>query len=261
MNRIFLKTCCLFVFVVLYSGHAFAHKVTVFAWVEGNMVLGESKFSGGRKAQGAEIVVWDTDGNELLRTQTDENGEFSFPIPKKTGMRIELIAGMGHRGEWTIPMEELGEDIASGNGSDDSAGKVDSDGTSVAEASSQDENKTVQQTVENKIEQRTSENRMEQRAAENRMEQRTDENIKKERAALSYLDEAELESIVERSVEKVLDRKMKPLMRTMANLEQKGPTVNEIVGGIGYIFGLMGVVLYFKSRQKKRDVVKKNTVM
>jgi nickel transport protein len=37
----------------------------------------------------------------------------------------------------------------------------------------------------------------------------------------------------------------------VADLEQKGPTMNEIVGGIGYIFGLMGVAIYFSSRKKK----------
>lgn len=108
-------------FFMLSSGNALAHKVTVFAWVEGDTVFGESKFSGGKKAQNAQIIVWDVNGKELLRTQTNEKGDFSFPIPEKTAMRIELIAGMGHKGEWTIPLEDLGETAAAASTRDQGA--------------------------------------------------------------------------------------------------------------------------------------------
>jgi nickel transport protein len=48
-----------------------------------------------------------------------------------------------------------------------------------------------------------------------------------------------------------LDRKLRPIVRMMTESQSKGPSVNEIVGGIGYIVGLMGVALYFKNRGKK----------
>ena len=108
-RKFYIKISCLMLFFILLTGNALAHKVTVFAWVEGDTVLGESKFSGGRKAQNSEIIVRDMNGKELLRTRTNDKGDFSFPIPEKTAMRIELIAGMGHKAEWTIPLEELGE--------------------------------------------------------------------------------------------------------------------------------------------------------
>jgi len=203
---LFRKICFTAIFLFLMNGSALAHKVTVFAWVEGDTVFGESKFSGGRKAQGAEVIVWDMEGKELLRTQTDEEGDFSFPVPRKTGMRIELIAGMGHKGEWTIRPEEVGE-IAPVSG--DSADKT-------ADAP----------------------------AAELPPLQPETPNLSAPPA-----DRAEMQSLIEKSVEKSLDRKLKPLLKMMADLQQKGPTVNDIVGGIGYIFGLMGVAMYFKSRQ------------
>lgn len=84
-----------------------AHKVTIFAWVEGNMVYTESKFSGGRKAKEAVVEVYDNDGKKLLAGKTGENGEFAFKIPKKTALKVVLIAGMGHRGEWIIPLDEI----------------------------------------------------------------------------------------------------------------------------------------------------------
>jgi nickel transport protein len=87
---------------------AVAHRVNVFAWVDGETVHTESKFSGGKTVNKGQVVVTDLDGNRLLEGQTDENGLFSFTIPQRTGMRIELIAGMGHRGEWLLSADELG---------------------------------------------------------------------------------------------------------------------------------------------------------
>lgn len=218
-HKAFVYLWCSLLVLVLFSGHALAHKVTVFAWVEGDTVLGETKFSGGKRARDAEIIVWDTAGNELLRTRTDEKGEFSFPIPKKTAMRIELIAGMGHRGEWTIPIEEVGDMGGTG------------------EAAAPDNSVSGKDTDQ----------------AEQEPEAVSDarpEKPKDQGAKVPFLDKAELEAIVEKSVEKSLNKKITPLIKMMADLEQKDPSFSEVAGGIGYIFGLMGLVLYFKSRKK-----------
>ncbi len=198
--------CCL-TLVFLFSGEALAHKVTVFAWVEGNQVFGECKFSGGRRAKDAEIIVRDDQNNELLRTRTDENGEFSYTIPKKSAMHIELIAGMGHKGEWKIPLEELGD---------------------AAIADNAEENTAVPAAAPAK-----------------------EETIESVAVPTAGLSEAQLEAIVEKVVDKSLNKKLKPMMTILADMEEKGPSVNDIMGGIGYIFGLAGVAAYFKSRQKK----------
>ena len=84
-----------------------AHRVNLFAWVEGNTVFVESKFSSSRRVKGGKIVVTDPEGNELVAGTTNENGEFSFEIPKKIELKIVLVAGTGHRAEWTIPASEI----------------------------------------------------------------------------------------------------------------------------------------------------------
>ena len=193
-------------FFILSSGNALAHKVIVFAWVEGDTVQGEGKFSGGKKAQNSEIIVWDLDGKELLRTRTNKKGEFSFPIPAKTAMRIELIAGMGHKAEWTIPLEDI-------------------NGTPTIK-SAQNAETPPTEPVKNTAPEQTAH-------------------------PSASIDPAQLEAIVEKAVTKALNKKITPLTRMMADLDQKGPTINEILGGIGYIFGLMGVAMYFSSRKKK----------
>ena len=84
-----------------------AHKVTIFAWVDGDMVYTQSKFSGGKKAKNAVVEVYNASGKKLLEGKTDETGKFSFKIPSKEELKVVLIAGSGHRGAWTIPAEEL----------------------------------------------------------------------------------------------------------------------------------------------------------
>ena len=54
-----------------------------------------------------------------------------------------------------------------------------------------------------------------------------------------------------KELDAALDAKLKPVIKELALLrEDKGPGVTEVVGGIGYIFGLMGVIAYMKSRRK-----------
>ncbi|MBW1851633.1 MAG: hypothetical protein JRJ15_09410 [Deltaproteobacteria bacterium] len=53
-------------------------------------------------------------------------------------------------------------------------------------------------------------------------------------------------------VEQALDSRLKPIKRELARIrKEESPGLAEIIGGIGYIFGLMGLVMYFKSRKKR----------
>jgi nickel transport protein len=57
---------------------------------------------------------------------------------------------------------------------------------------------------------------------------------------------------VKKIVEDSLDKKLRPIVRMITESRNTKPSLSEIIGGIGYIFGLMGVALYFKNRGKKR---------
>jgi len=51
-------------------------------------------------------------------------------------------------------------------------------------------------------------------------------------------------------VEKALERKLNPLIKQLAESEQEEPSLQDIIGGLGYIFGLVGAVAYFRYRRK-----------
>lgn len=56
-----------------------------------------------------------------------------------------------------------------------------------------------------------------------------------------------------RVIEEVLERKLGPIRKTLAENSESGPTLQDILGGIGYIFGLAGIAAYMQSRKKKED--------
>lgn len=187
-----------------------AHNVTVFAWVDGDTIHSQSKFSGGKRVKNAPILVYDFKDVLLLEGKTDENGMFSFKIPKKTALKIVLKASMGHLAVWKLRAEEL----------DEAESKTAAEPTGmkaplVTKSGSVDIQEKSESSGPTKI----------------------------------SLERQEIEKIINAS----LDKKLAPITEILADSIQRGPGFTEIMGGIGYIFGLVGVALYFANRKRKTD--------
>lgn len=93
----------------LGAGPALSHKVITFAWVEDGQVRVEAGFGKGRPARSCEVLVLDSEGSRVAQGKTDDQGAWSFPVPDPvtSGLEVLLNAGAGHKGKWTIPVEEL----------------------------------------------------------------------------------------------------------------------------------------------------------
>ncbi len=63
---------------------------------------------------------------------------------------------------------------------------------------------------------------------------------------VSSLDIEKLTAILET----VIDKKLSPIKKTLAENIDSGPSLQDILGGIGYIFGLAGIAAYFKSKKQ-----------
>jgi len=199
-KKMFNKILYFIILLLVFSSKAFAHKVSIFAWVEGNTVHTESKFSGGKKVKNAKIEVLDINDNIIHKGMTDANGNFSFKVKKKMELKIVLIAGMGHKAYWIIPIEDFTPDnnsLSNGNISYEPIGK---------------------------------------------------NNKKKEILNTDCISSENLENIVE----KVIDKKMTPLIKKVNLLlnPNKSPKFSDILGGIGYIIGLVGLGAYLNYRNK-----------
>jgi nickel transport protein len=56
---------------------------------------------------------------------------------------------------------------------------------------------------------------------------------------------------LEALIESILDRKLQPITRMLADIRQEGPEVGDIFAGIGYILGLVGIAVYVQNRKNK----------
>ena len=57
---------------------------------------------------------------------------------------------------------------------------------------------------------------------------------------------------VERMVDEAVARRLAPIRRALEESRRQRKII-DIIGGIGYIVGLMGLIMYFKSRQKREQ--------
>ena len=179
--------------VLLTPTRALAHKMNVFAWVEGDTVFVEGYFPGGKKSQDSLVEVFNPAGTKLLEGRTNKKGEFSFKIPERTDLKIVLTSSMGHKNDFIVPASDFHE--------------VESLPSSPAQSLAE--------------------------SAKDSSAHPTD---------LSQL---------EGMIDSALDRKLAPVIKLIRDTRKEGPTIAQIVGGIGYIFGLFGLFMYFKSRKNK----------
>jgi nickel transport protein len=183
---------------LLCASPALAHKASVFAWVEGNTIQTQSKFSGGRYVNNGLIEVYDPAGNKLLEGRTDERGRFGFPIPQRSDLKIVLSAGSGHGNHWTVRATEIGSAQPSEKSPPPAA---------IPSASIPEEGP----------------------------------------AAGPCLDRETLENMIRAS----LEQELAPLR---AQIAEQAWGLRDILSGIGYILGLMGLAGYLHYRRLTKTV-------
>ncbi len=216
-----VKVITFFVLVLLYMlvsvPNALAHKVLLFAYVEGDMVVVNGGFSDGTFCNDAKLEVFDPSGKKILEGRTDKNGVFSFAPPQRTDLKMVLDAGMGHRAEYTMPAEELPEIAASKNG------KAVDQAIKPPETTSPQKANTVATPI-----------------------------IARDQAspeAIAQIDAKKIEAIVDR----VVKERLRPLTQLIAKSQQKkGVSLTDVIGGIGYILGLMGIAMYVRYRKSSK---------
>jgi len=187
---------------LLMSPTAFAHKLNMFAYVEGDEIFAEGYFTDGKKAKHSTITVFDAADKQLLQGTSDADGQFTFAIPQQSDLRITVNAGMGHQAEFVLLKDELSEEPAGTNNEPASVISSNNEATSTI---------AVQTPL-----------------------------------AATNLDNDAIRAEVEHAVGKAI----KPLMRELSTMRAE-KSLADIIGGIGFIFGLFGVAMYFKSRKQQ----------
>jgi len=91
----------------LSNGTALAHKVNLFAYVDGGKIYTESYFADGKPVKEGTVMVYDSRKKLLLQGATDQEGLFSFDIPKMDDLNIVIDASMGHRNSFKLEKAEV----------------------------------------------------------------------------------------------------------------------------------------------------------
>lgn len=212
-TRIRAGSLCLMLLLV-FAEVAQAHRVNIFAWLEGATVRVECSFRRDSPVQQGEIIVFDAQtGTELLQGRTDNKGTFAFPVPAAVrqghGLRIRIVAGEGHQNEWRMDAAEFSGLLPAGTAPISTvAGEG---GEYLPERQASDAGGGA--------------------------------------AAPAVMTSPPSRKDVEAIVDAALERHLAPLRRALAAGSAAEPGLRDIVGGLGWIMGLVGIGLYFSRRR------------
>lgn len=197
---------------MMTASQALAHHVVVFATVKGKTIEGEVFYQGGSAAAQVPVTVLGTANQKLGETETDETGKFSFTPSVRCDMRFVADAGMGHRGEYLLKQEELPPDLPPADSSASSNG--------------------AETTTENALP----------------PHEHTDMEHDHPHPH-PHPDEADHVHDMPVTTEDI-GRQVMMIRQDLNQLQQK-LRFQDILGGIGYILGIMGVWAYLSNRIKR----------
>jgi len=192
-------------FLLVAAPPALAHKLKLFAWVEGGRIVGSVYFPGGGVARGVTVSVLDSNGRKLGETKTDEKGEFAFVPTVRCDHVFVASSGDGHRAEFTLTAAELPPEAGL---------QPVANGDSPAEPATLNAEKEPGPAVSP--------------------------------PSRAPLTPAEIEQAVSSAVQCEMNR-----LRQQLDRQAEERRLRDILGGIGYIFGLGGIALYFLARCKR----------
>ena len=221
--RVFCLFVCLLVFSSVLVQSVYAHKVNIFAYAEDGRIHAEGYFVDGSKCKNSLIEVIDEQsGEKLLEGHTDDNGQFVFDIPRVTPIKLILHAGTGHQNEYVLNAEEVKEALPQ---TEEKQKKI----------------KTIQES---------------EKAVEKNPKGSVTPNTRDKKDSTGEQHAIGTKSItpqdLDEAIDRAMDKKLLPIMKILLTLQEKSekPGITEILGGIGYIIGILGIIAYLKGRAK-----------
>jgi nickel transport protein len=226
LRAVLLVLCLALLGITLAPRAGEAHRLLVFAYVEGGILSGEAYFNDGAPVKQCPVSVTDDEGREAVSGTTDEGGRFALVLPEGFPAKTLLVSvngGGGHKGTFRLDMPDAGSppvNVAPTAGT--ASGTV-----------------LVEQTPQPSPSEAPSGVLPSPEALEtfftSTLEKALDENAALRRVAL-------------------LEGKLTALQEELLVLRRElaGPRIPEVLGGIGYIIGITGAALWTLSRKGGR---------
>jgi len=195
------------------SPAAEAHQLYVFAYAQGNTIHGEAYFRGRIPAKGLPVEVVGPNGEELGRTQTDQQGKFVFEAQRQCDHRLVVKTADGHQAEFVVAAAEL----AGAGVREDSSENEPAPGAAPPQSRPSESSRPVADSAPSS------------RPAE-------------PSPGLGVLS-ARIEAL----------QSQVGALRQQLDDHEKAVRLRDLVGGIGYILGLAGVAFYFLGARRKQQ--------
>lgn len=203
--------CAVFLLAILCAHPVWAHGLNIFAWLESDEVLVQCDFGQNRPAVNTAITVYDSaDKKELARGKTSAQGRYAFRVP-------EVI----RQGHGLIIVADAGQGHR---------GEWTMDAAELYAAASLTAG-------------------FDKAALEAAQNEGAHIHVKARPAGTPFPQAVLTPEQVKNIVHEALELKLAPIRKEIAAHATSGPTFAEIIGGIGWIIGLVGIGFYFKSRR------------
>ncbi len=207
MNRLGISGIGLIILLAVGMQSALAHKIRLFASVEGAFITGMVYLSDSKRVKHQRVVARTAEGRVLGETTTDEQGEFRLPVTTVVDHYLSVDLGDGHRAEFVIRATELPPQTTP------SRELVPSSDTAAATPAAQTNPEPIP-------------------------------SINGHEVVSVNVSPQELSRIINDA----LSTQLRPLRQQLDQYEDK-IRWHDVLGGLGYIFGLAGVAYYLVSRR------------
>jgi len=195
------------ILLLLAATPTLAHRLQVFATVDGSLIAGTVHSGGWGTAAGTHILIQDASGETLAEITPAEDGNFSYKAREPMDHLIVADSGDGHRAAWRISASELAV------------------GFPMREVEHPHDNS---------------------QSHDHRMQAADPTAIDGENPTPHPYLSPTLDPALETTIGRVLARQIIPLRQEL-NAERQRLRLQDILGGIGYIVGLAGLALWWRS--------------
>lgn len=212
MNARFSVFGLLLALALLLPATAQAHRLNVYAWLDNDKIIVDCNFGQNHPAKEAAVAVLDSMTRQtLLNGKTDERGQFSFTVPSviRQGHGLIIDVNAG-QGHHNVWSMDAAELYA--------AASLTAGFDKAAVAQQQNEQRELRTRPVPPV-------------------------------GLAMPEGPVTQEQIRQIVKECLEAQLAPLRQELAASTITEPTIVEIIGGLGWIMGLVGIALYFKSRK------------
>lgn len=214
MSKVLRIFALLLLTMALCAANALAHRLNIFAWLNNDQVIVECDNGQHSPAIGANVDIRDSvTGRSLASGKTGDNGRYSFTVPDviRQGHGLIIEVNAGQGHRGEWKMDASELYSAAALTAGFDEARLQEDGHVHLNATPANPASTAPLPGAN-----------------------------------PQPDIEAIRSVVQQSLEAGLA----PIRRELAARNSAGPGMTEILGGLGWLIGLVGIALYFKSRRK-----------